>query len=298
MVSLFTTLSLALGLLIYLPLHRLNKKVQRLIDAQQRFGKGDLTSRADSHDISPIKEMTQSFNDMAEEIETRVKQSQLFSHAIPHEIRTPLSKIQMASDLAKRDDCQNRTYLLAKIDDHVEEISDLTRDILQLSNLTGQVGGKEYPESQNIHLKAFCHWRFNMMASCQTEFVTDNDIEEDLIFASQTLAKLVIDNLIKNADRYGNGYVELTLRQYPSCWTIDIEDNGNGIPKDKRKEVFMAFSRLDTSRSRHSGGFGLGLAIAQNAAKNLGWSISVDDSRLGGARFTVVIPSLNISDLL
>ncbi|WP_394125639.1 sensor histidine kinase [Vibrio hepatarius] len=290
MASLFITMSIALGLLIYLPLHRVNKRVNRLIMTQERFGQGELSVRAEAYHISPIKEIAQSFNEMAEDIERRVKQNQIFSHAIPHEIRTPLSKIQMACDLIRRKDCQNREQLFNDIDDYIEDISDLTSDILQLSKLNNKMGYDEKPIEKVVPLKRLCRCRLDMIASNTTKLNIADDVVEDEVTLPPALAKLVIDNLIKNADKYGNGLVEVTLHEYPTCWTIDVEDNGEGIPEEKRQEIFMAFARLDKSRNANDGGFGLGLAIAKNAARNLNWTISVDQSHLGGARFTVVIP--------
>ncbi|WP_407830814.1 HAMP domain-containing protein, partial [Vibrio coralliirubri] len=92
-------------------LHRVNKRVNKLLVVQEAFGQGDLRVRAESYHISPIKEIAQSFNEMAEDIETRVKQAHIFSQAIPHEIRTPLSRIQMASDLLRLGDTKNKETL-------------------------------------------------------------------------------------------------------------------------------------------------------------------------------------------
>lgn len=289
-VALFVTMSVALGLFIYLPVYRVNARLNQLIETQERFGRGELSVRSEPYQMSPVKEVSESFNEMAEDIERRVKQSHVFAHAIPHELRTPLSRIQMACDLARRKDCQNREQLFDNIDDYIEDIADLTSDILQLSKLNNRVGLKEQTEIIAISLKQFCRDRLSMIAGCETRLHLDPDMLFDEVSLPTALAKLVLDNLIKNAERYGNGIVEVSLHEYPTCWTIDVEDNGQGIPEDKREEIFLAFARLDKSRNANDGGFGLGLAIANNAARILNWTISVDQSHLGGARFTTIVP--------
>jgi signal transduction histidine kinase len=196
----------------------------------------------------------------------------------------------MACDLVRREDCKNRDQLFDDIDDYIEDISDLTTDILQLSRLNNKLNVNNRPDETNISLKNLCRCRLDMIASNKTKLNISDDVREDELTVAPAFVKLVLDNLIKNADRYGSGLVELTLREFGSCWTIDVEDNGSGIPEEKRQEIFIAFSRLDKSRNSNDGGFGLGLAIAQNAARNLNWTLSVDDSHLGGARFTVLIP--------
>jgi two-component system sensor histidine kinase RstB len=72
---------------------------------------------------------------------------------------------------------------------------------------------------------------------------------------------------------------------------IDVEDDGPGVPAAERQEVFKPFARLDDSRARHSGGYGLGLSIVHKVMTWHGGSVAVDDSpELGGARFTLLLP--------
>lgn len=289
MLTLLLTMSIALALLIYLPLHRINKRINALMAVQERFGQGELNIRADSYHISPIKEIAQSFNCMADDIERLVKQGQVFAHAIPHEIRTPLSKIQMACDLVQREDCLNKQQLYNDINNYIQDISSLTADIHQLSRLSNESMVYTKPVVKTISLREFCLGRLSMMANCRTQLDINHQQEDDSLSLPITLARLVLDNLIKNADRYGNGLVRVTINSRDNQWQVDVEDNGQGIPEDKRDEIFIAFSRLDKSRNANKGGFGLGLAIADNAARLLNWTISVNDSALGGAKFTVVI---------
>ncbi|MCK6264438.1 HAMP domain-containing histidine kinase [Vibrio sp. ZSDE26] len=290
---LFVTMSLALALLLYLPLCRVNKRVNKLLKVQEAFGQGDLSIRAESYHISPIKEIAQSFNEMAEDIETRVKQSQIFSQAIPHEIRTPLSRIQMASDLLRRPDTINKEMLHDNIDNYIEDISLLTADIIQLSRLRNKRCVQSIPHTEEVPLKELCQNRMKMVGGDHNiAFNIDPELSNKHPYGAACFAKLILDNLIKNAINYGNGLVEVSLNEFDDCWTIDVEDNGLGIPSEKRQEIFLAFARLDKSRNLNNGGFGLGLAIASQAAKNLDWPLSVDDSHLGGARFTILIPKI------
>ncbi|MCG9751798.1 HAMP domain-containing histidine kinase [Vibrio brasiliensis] len=288
---LFITMSLALAALLYLPLYRVNKRINRLLKVQEAFGEGELSIRAESYHISPIKEIAQSFNFMAQDIENRVKESQIFSQAIPHEIRTPLSRIQLASDLLRLNETKNREALHDSIDCYIEDISSLTSDIIQLSRLNNKRCNSKETISGEIVLRELCENRIEMMTGdASVSFNVDSNLSSLQPFGPCCYAKLALDNVLKNASYYGQGVIEVSLNEFDCCWTIDVEDNGNGIPEDKREEVFLAFSRLDKSRNLNTGGFGLGLAIASQAAKNLCWRIAVDDSHLGGARFTIVIP--------
>ncbi|MCW8345518.1 HAMP domain-containing histidine kinase [Vibrio sp. ZSDZ65] len=287
----FLTMAFALAGLLYLPIRRVNKRINKLLRAQASFGQGNLSTRSEAFHISPVKEFAESFNEMASDIELRVKESMVFAQAIPHEIRTPISRIQMASDLLRREDTKDRERLFNDIDDYIQDISSLTTDILQLSRLGNGRCSASNANPERFSLSEFCKDRIKMVVGeDEVRLVIDSEGSSEEYIAVQCFAKLVLDNLLKNAVRYGCGEVELAIRSFDACWTIDIEDNGPGIPLDKRDEIFLAFSRIDTHRNVSQGGFGLGLAIANQAAKNLGWSVSVDDSYLGGARFTIVIP--------
>ncbi len=289
-IMLFIMIGIVLGVLIYVPLVMINKRVRKLLKTQKAFGDGDLTARADSSRVSPMKEIADSFNYMADDIENRVKQAQIFSYAIPHEIRTPLTRIQMASDLLRRDDIEDKTVLFDQIDSYIEDISMLTADILKLAKLTNKSGEVSLATTE-ISLLELCQQRIDIIAESDTTLLmVEPGLQNPTCCVPEFYAKLVLDNLIKNANKYGNGKVEVAIGQSEDGYLIHVDDNGQGIPEDKKEEIFIAFSRLDKSRNLNQGGFGLGLAIAGQAAKNLNWKIEVTDSELGGARFTVLIP--------
>ena len=98
--------------------------------------------------------------------------------------------------------------------------------------------------------------------------------------------------LVANAIAYtpGGGAVRVTTVAAGAGWRVSVDDSGPGIPAEKRAEVFRRFARLDRSRSAASGGAGLGLAICQRLVELMGGTIVVDDSDLGGARFSIELP--------
>jgi len=100
-----------------------------------------------------------------------------------------------------------------------------------------------------------------------------------------------LDNLVQNALRYASQTVEVTLTKDNNDYLLIVEDDGKGIPEEKRAHIFDAFSRIDASRDRASGGFGLGLAIVDRIVQAHSGNVSIHDSPLGGARFEVRIPA-------
>jgi len=112
------------------------------------------------------------------------------------------------------------------------------------------------------------------------------------VAGSERLLRRLVSNLVDNATRHAEGRVEIsvgsTIRGEPR---IRIDDDGPGIPRERREEVFRRFTRLDDSRRVGDGGAGLGLAIAANIAEQHDASLALTDSPLGGARFELRFPS-------
>ena len=102
------------------------------------------------------------------------------------------------------------------------------------------------------------------------------------------LMALAASNLLSNAERHAASTFRLRIGRHGAGFSLSVDDDGNGVPKAARDTVFKAFSRLDDSRSRETGGYGLGLAIVARIAALHGGNASVAESAdLGGASFTV-----------
>ena len=102
--------------------------------------------------------------------------------------------------------------------------------------------------------------------------------------------KRCLSNLVSNAQRFG-GRVEIKARRDDRFLTIHVDDDGPGIPTDKREDVFRPFYRLDEARNQDQGGTGLGLAIARDIARSHGGDIQLGEAPLGGLRASVRIPT-------
>jgi two-component system sensor histidine kinase RstB len=101
-----------------------------------------------------------------------------------------------------------------------------------------------------------------------------------------------IKNLLRNAIRYARTTIHVSAAIAGDRIQIHVDDDGIGIPPEERERVFSAFTRLDRSRDRSTGGYGLGLAIARLVMEMHGGTASADESPLGGARFTLAWPLL------
>ncbi|MEG3219773.1 ATP-binding protein [Vibrio gigantis] len=281
---------------IYLPTRQLQYQAQEFQSTQAQFGDGNFSKRADPSVPDPVGNVAKNFNRMADEIESRLVQSQVFAQAIPHEVRTPLSRIQLVSDLIRVKNPSIDPKLLDDIDLYIEDINTLTEDIIKLSRLTSKESSFYEARKMDLEFVGFVRSRVEALPHGEVS-VECNFVDEVMILCDHTMARLVVDNLIKNAIKYASKKVLLTIEVKLNEVCMVVEDDGEGIPKDKREEVFVPFSRLDKSRTSKTGGFGLGLAITHAAVKRSGWCIEVEESRFSGAKFNFCIPYQGPSEL-
>ncbi|WP_086051524.1 sensor histidine kinase [Vibrio syngnathi] len=288
-IGLLLAVIFAIGASVYLPVRRFQERIELLVEKQKQFGRGKLSTRSGVDEIHPVSELAKSFNFMAEEIESKVKQSHIFAQAIPHEVRTPLSRIQLATDLLRREAKEHQQVFFDDIDTYIEDINDLTSEIIMLSKLNVMDNSFFELVKVKADLREYCLDRIRYSKLDNVTFESKVQLECK-IKCDCSMARLVFDNVIKNAGNYTQDQVWVTLDDNSENWLVLVEDNGPGIPEDRRDEVFLPFSRLDSSRASKTGGLGLGLAIALSAAKKLSWDIRICDSKQGGAKFCILIP--------
>ena len=127
--------------------------------------------------------------------------------------------------------------------------------------------------------------------------VIKNKVKKNFYIEVKPLAmKRVLLNILSNALSYSNKIVEVSCVQNINSLNIFIEDDGQGIPKNKRKEVFKAFYRIDESRQSLSANTGLGLTIAKDIIQSHGGRILLNSSELGGLKVEIALPRKNFVD--
>lgn len=283
---------LGIGLGIYLVLRPVKRDLVELSDAAQQFGKGNFERRAMVKGPGSVLHLASSFNAMAERTASLIDSHKALLRAASHELRTPLARIVMSIDsLAEASDDDEREELLDGVEESLGELEALIEELLDFTRL--QEGApmmeKERCELGDIieaALAAFAPHKGDLKVNL--EFAADNVV----VHAAPRFLRRVLDNLLSNASRYAQTQVALRTTVTPSEITVMVDDDGPGIPEEQRHEVFRPFVRLDASRNRHSGGFGLGLSIADRITRQHGGTLSVEESPEGGARFTLTLPRL------
>ncbi|WP_076408009.1 ATP-binding protein [Shewanella sp. UCD-KL12] len=291
---------LAISAPLYFPIRQLQKQINQLIDTNERFGRGELMVRASSTLTKPVSSLATSFNQMAESITETVKENQIFAQAVPHEMRTPLSRIQLATGLLRKSNTEpQQVALLDNIDTYIDDIDELTKQVLTFSKLNaahsadklaGDLAGK-----QVIHLETYFDERITQLNQEQSKQVILY-CHQQALECDPAYLRLLFDNLVKNAIRYARSTVIISVETKQgldanSQLIITVDDDGPGIAEEDFDTIFIPFSRLDKSRNQKSGGLGLGLAIAKSATKRLSGKLTVSRNSAGGARFCCLLHS-------
>jgi signal transduction histidine kinase len=275
---------------------RILAPVKALTNATREFGKGNFSHRVDSKDEGEMGELARSFNAMADDLERNERLRRNMTADIAHELRTPLSNLrgylEAASDgLVKMDD--------AAVHSLGEEASSLSRLVDDLQELSLADAGelKLIIQPEDIsHLITETVTVLQAKASVKNINIS-TDLPSKLPEANvdSHRIKQVLYNLLDNAVAHTGpeGRITVTARQEEDCLYISVADTGEGIPAEDLPLIFERFYRVDKSRTRATGGTGLGLTIAKRLVEAHGGRIDVRSRSGQGTTFTFSLPISN-----
>jgi len=272
------------------------RDLQRLKHTAMMLGNGNLAQRTHISPRSNIGELAQVFDKMAQDIGQLLNQQQELLSAVSHELRTPLSRLEFGMALVLTDPLEASTRLrLEQMVGHIRELDALIAELLSYTRLQSPY---QQADRQDVPLQAFLDSLLGGFLDTQDARPFDLSLQTDTaperFVLDPRLTARALQNLIANAIRYCSGQVRVSLRlQTGEGLYMTVEDDGIGIPESERALIFEPFYRMDRSRDRDTGGFGLGLAISRRAIECQGGRIQVDSSPLGGARFLIVLPCVS-----
>jgi two-component system osmolarity sensor histidine kinase EnvZ len=269
--------SLVLLFIAILFLRNQIRPIQRLADAADDFGKG----RALPADFRPrgaieVRRAGLAFIKMRERIEKQIEQRTEMLTGVSHDLRTILTRFKLQLALQEPS----------------KEMEALEKDIADMqSMLEGYMDfakGEVEEETGEVDLAVMIA-SFEDEARIRKHRMKSNIVGRKDIVVRPVAFRRLMENVISNSFRYATR-TEIVARNAKGRLTLFVDDNGPGIPKDKREEVFKPFYRLDEARNLDESGTGLGLAIARDIARRHGGNITLEDSTLGGLQVIVDIP--------
>lgn len=258
--------------------------LQQLSKVADDFGAGQLSARASMSPRASIYPLAERINHMAGRIEGLLDAQRNLLHSVSHELRTPIARLEFALELlrAKAADPALEARIAAMEGD-VTELNTLVNELLSMTRMDS---------GQTLQIEPF--GLEQALLDCvgalpPSQCTLETELAAGLgeVNGDRRLLLRAVSNLLRNAQKYCDGAVRLSARRSGGAVKIVVEDNGPGIPEAERSRVFDPFYRLDRSRDRATGGFGLGLSIAHKAVALHGGTIRVGQSKLGGARFVI-----------
>ncbi len=274
----------------------ISRPIEYVSDMANLIGNGGYDNKIDyKSNIVEIDMLIKSINDLSYKLEEQENLRKRLTTDISHELRTPLTSIQ--------------THLEAMIDGiwepDTERLNSVNEEVIRLTNLVNQLQNlaKFDSEKSKLNLTEFDLDSLirNIVYNNQREALEKNinivhELESINIYLDKEKISQVIVNLLSNAIRYtnNNGEIYINLYKENNNIKIHIKDNGIGIPKESLDYIFERFYRVDKSRSKNTGGIGVGLTIVKSIIDLHKGKIEVKSEVNKGSEFTITLPIINI----
>ncbi|MFV2001207.1 MAG: sensor histidine kinase [Acidimicrobiia bacterium] len=278
------------GFTVWLIIGRALQPVEAIRTKVASIGDRDLDRRVPVPDSDDeIARLATTMNQMLNRLEESSHQQRRFVADASHELRSPLAAIRSQLEVGlihgetvdwttTSEDVLDETLRMQRLVDDLLLLARSDSGTLPISNRSVDLDDIVFELVERVQLTTSITIDTTRVSGAQV--VGDKD----------SLTRLV-RNLLENAVRFATDRIEMSLAELDGIAALTISDDGPGIPQADRAEVFERFTRLDEARDRGHGGTGLGLAICREIALHHSGSITVDNTRLGGATFTVEIPT-------
>ena len=241
--------------------------------------------------LPEFRQLSRSFNQMLERLNTAFAAQRQFTGNAAHELRTPLALMQAQLELffAEHPDVLPETAeFLSLLQEQTERLTQMTKTLLEMSNL------QQVARNEQIQLAPMIEEIFTDLAPLAEKDGISLEVEGDgVMTGSDALIYRLLFNLTENAVKYNRpgGSVRISVTQEPEKLLIRVSDTGCGIPNEFQRSIFQPFFRVDKSRSREYGGVGLGLSLVWEIANLHGGSVWVEKSSEKGTTIAVDLPT-------
>ena len=269
----------------YITTKRISRPINNLIDAADKIRNGHNVSKLPLDSVTEFRELSEAFNEMAEVLSKVSKERKFLLASVSHDIRTPLTRIRLASEMLP----SNSSALKESLEEDIIEINDILNQFLDFAR-----GFQDEPKTpinlgkllKDIQTK---HKRMGQTFTLKKKNIR-TDIPKKLFIDVRPIAfQRCLDNLINNAFFYSTGKVILEATLFEESFTISIMDNGPGIPEDQKSKLLLPFERVDEARG-NKGGSGLGLTIADRIVKAHDGKLELINRPEGGLDVKITIP--------
>ena len=266
---------LIVGILVTPFLIAHTRSIRRIAKAANRFGRGLDAPGFKPSGSREIREAATAMITMKERLDRYNRTRTDMLNAVSHDLKSPLARMRIAVESGD-----------AKPDDLLRDIDRMT----EMVNGYLAFARGEMPEIEQVTELTSMLIRTARDAAPNKKIITDFPDTPAQFYARPMALARAFANIIENAARYAKSTIKITEHDTDDQVEIIIEDDGPGIPDNKKADAMRPFVRLDDARGADTGGTGLGLSIAQTAIENHGGQIFLENSDMGGLRVRVVLP--------
>ena len=279
------------GILAYFVSGRALKPLRSFASQVEMVQMTNLADMKIDEDVLPeFKQLSRSFNQMLERLNTAFAAQRKFTGNAAHELRTPLALMQAQLELFSAEHpavLPETAEFLTLLREQTERLTQMTRTLLEMSNL------QQVARNERIQLAPMIEEIFTDLAPLSDKRgVTLTAEGNGIMTGSDALIYRLIFNLTENAVKYNRqgGSVRVSVTQEPEKLLLRVSDTGCGIPEEYQRSIFQPFFRVDKSRSREYGGAGLGLSLVWEIADLHGGFVWVEESSDKGTTIAVELP--------
>ena len=253
------------------------RPIQQLAIAAQDFGKGRDVQNFRPRGAREVRQAANAFIEMRRRVERSFEQRTTMLNGVSHDMRTILTRFKLS---------------LALLDESNPEFEDLQKDVDEMSRMLEAYLAFARGDAAEQAAPSDIAALLDQLRSDSTRQGHDTKTSfhgNPIVVVRPDAFKRCLTNLVSNAQRFGKAIMISGQREHRYL-IIHVDDDGPGVPEDRREDVFKPFLRLDEARNQDHGGTGLGLAIARDIARFHGGDITLGKSPLGGLRATVRVP--------
>lgn len=283
-----------IGLIVYLLVRQLERRLLGLESAATRIAQGSLDTRVPAGDADSVGRLAAAFNGMTENLQRSLMIQRELVRAVSHELRTPVARLRFGLEMIESaNNDKAREKYLAGMDGDIQELDKLVDEMLTYARLEQGAPALHF---QRIDLDALIDQVISELAPLRADVTVFRGAchggeEGAWVEAEPRYIHRALQNLVSNAMRHAESQVRLSYQLGLQRCRLDVEDDGPGVPPSDWDKLFTPFMRLDDSRTRASGGHGLGLSIVRRIIYWHEGRASVSKSEaLGGACFSLAWP--------
>ncbi|MEO2266290.1 ATP-binding protein [Pseudoalteromonas sp. YIC-656] len=276
------------SLCMWLPLVPLTQRISVLASAAAKFASGKLSTRVAPSRFSYTKQLEQSFNSMAEQINALLEENKLMASSLSHDIRTPIACLRFGLDAAlDSDDPSAQQRYLSRMEKDLDTMESMLSSYLNFAALQQQSAELNF---SSVELKSYLEEIVEQLSSQFNSLsVTVDCPPEQIINADLHWLARAIQNIIGNALRYAQSRIAIEVQVGNQFLDINIADDGPGIAQQEQHAVLKPF--YQSAKHRNQQGYGLGLAICNKVLMwHKGELLVSNSAELNGAKFTLRLP--------